>query len=163
MKTAIMAFPDKMIADPFAVSSWAKQILGVGGRHLTPFTLRLCFRVFSKPFLPLCRCMCVCSIVSNSLWPHGLWLARLLSVHGIFQARILEWVAISFSRGSSQPRDQTWVSLSPVLAGEFFTTEPPGKPRPFIANVNSAQHLDFCFWLLCALPALQYSFYSQPR
>ena len=32
------------------------------------------------------------------------------SVHGIFQARVLEWVAISFSRGSSQPRDQTWVS-----------------------------------------------------
>ena len=34
------------------------------------------------------------------------------SVHGIFQARVLEWVAISFSRGSSQPRDQTW---SPTL------------------------------------------------
>ena len=32
------------------------------------------------------------------------------SVHGISQARILEWVATSFSRGSSQPRDQTWVS-----------------------------------------------------
>ena len=32
------------------------------------------------------------------------------SVHGIFQARILEWVAISFSRGSSPSRDQTWVS-----------------------------------------------------
>ena len=32
------------------------------------------------------------------------------SVHGILQARILEWVTISFSRGSSQPRDQTWVS-----------------------------------------------------
>ena len=32
------------------------------------------------------------------------------SVHGILQARILEWVAISFSRGSSRPRDQTWVS-----------------------------------------------------
>ena len=32
------------------------------------------------------------------------------SVHGILQARILEWVAISFSRGSSWPRDQTWVS-----------------------------------------------------
>ena len=29
------------------------------------------------------------------------------SVHGIFQARVLEWVAISFSRGSSQPRDRT--------------------------------------------------------
>ena len=32
------------------------------------------------------------------------------SVHGIVQARILEWVAISFSKGSSQPRAQTWVS-----------------------------------------------------
>ena len=40
------------------------------------------------------------------------------SVHGIFQARILEWVAISFSRGSSQPRDQTRVSL---IAGRRFT------------------------------------------
>ena len=32
------------------------------------------------------------------------------SVHGIFQAMVLEWIAISFSRGSSQPRDRTWVS-----------------------------------------------------
>ena len=40
------------------------------------------------------------------------------SVHGIFQARILEWVAISFSRGSSQPRDQTWV---PRIVGRCFT------------------------------------------
>jgi len=32
------------------------------------------------------------------------------SVHGILQARILEWVAIPFSRASSQPRDQIWVS-----------------------------------------------------
>ena len=32
------------------------------------------------------------------------------SVHGIFQTRVLEWIAISFSRGSSQPRDRTWVS-----------------------------------------------------
>ena len=32
------------------------------------------------------------------------------SVHGIFQAILLEWIAISFSRRSSQPRDQTWVS-----------------------------------------------------
>ena len=39
------------------------------------------------------------------------------SVHGILQARILEWVAISFSRGSSQPRDQTQVSC---IAGRRF-------------------------------------------
>ena len=50
------------------------------------------------------------------------------SVHEIFQARILKWVAIS-SRGSSRPRDQTHASpASPALAGGFFTTEPPGKP-----------------------------------
>ena len=40
------------------------------------------------------------------------------SVYGILQARILEWVAIVFSRGSSQPREQTWVSC---IAGRFFT------------------------------------------
>ena len=39
------------------------------------------------------------------------------SVHEIFQARILEWVTISFSRGSSQPRTQTQVSCT---AGRFF-------------------------------------------
>ena len=49
------------------------------------------------------------------------------SVHGILQASILEWVAISFSRGSSQPRDQTHISC---IAGGFFTAEPPGKPNP---------------------------------
>ena len=40
------------------------------------------------------------------------------SVYGIFQARVLEWVAISFSRGSSQPRDRTQV---PCTAGRHFT------------------------------------------
>ena len=40
-------------------------------------------------------------------------------IHGILQARILEWVAIPFSRESSQPRDQTQVSC---IAGRFFTS-----------------------------------------
>ena len=40
------------------------------------------------------------------------------SVHGILQARILKWAAISFSRGSSWPRGQTWVSCT---AGRFLT------------------------------------------
>ena len=40
------------------------------------------------------------------------------SVHGILQARILEWVAVPFSRGSFHPRDQTQVSH---IAGGFFT------------------------------------------
>ena len=41
------------------------------------------------------------------------------TVYGIFQARLLEWVAVPFSRGSSQPRDQTQV---PHIAGGFFTS-----------------------------------------
>ena len=46
------------------------------------------------------------------------------SVHEIFQTRMLEWDAISFSGGFSWTRD--WY-MSPVLAGRFFTTKPPGK------------------------------------
>ena len=53
--------------------------------------------------------MCVCLIMPDSLWPMDCSLPD-SSVHGISQARILEWVAISHSRGSFWPRDQTRVS-----------------------------------------------------
>ena len=46
------------------------------------------------------------------------------SVHGILQARILEWVAMPSSRGSSRPKDRTHVSCVSCVGGEFFTTEP---------------------------------------
>ena len=49
------------------------------------------------------------------------------SVHGISQARILDWVPISFSRGPSPPRDQTCVSSNTV--GRFFTTESLRNPQ----------------------------------
>ena len=51
------------------------------------------------------------SVMFNSLRPHGLQHARLL-VHGILQARILEWVAMPSARGSSPPKDQTQVSYT---------------------------------------------------
>ena len=50
------------------------------------------------------------------------------SVPGILQARILEWVAMPSSRGSSQHRDQLHVSCISCTAGGFFTAEPPRKP-----------------------------------
>ena len=50
------------------------------------------------------------------------------SVHGISQARILEWVAISFSRGLSNSGIKP---ASSALAGGFFTTEPLGKPYSY--------------------------------
>ena len=55
-------------------------------------------------------------VIADSLRPRGLWPARLLSM-GILQARKLEWVAMSSSRGSSQPRDRTQVSC---IAGGFL-------------------------------------------
>ena len=61
------------------------------------------------------------------------------SVHGIFQARILEWVAISSSRVFSHPRD--WICMS-CIAGGFFTSEPPGKP--WLTSHNYCWKLNFC-------------------
>ena len=62
------------------------------------------------------------------------------SVHGILQARILEWVAISFSRGSSQPRGWNWVSC---IAGGLFTV---GAIRRL--SLNSSLFTGTC---MCAL------------
>ena len=56
------------------------------------------------------------------------------TVHGILQARILEWIAVSFSKGSSQPRDRILVSC---IAGGFVTTETMGKPSLKVKNVAS--------------------------
>ena len=55
-----------------------------------------------------------------------LWDPLDYTVHGILQARILEWVAISFSRESSQPRDRTQIS---PIAGRFLPAEPQRKPK----------------------------------
>ena len=66
------------------------------------------------------------SVISLSFFGPTDYRPPSFSFHGIFQARTLEWVAISYSKGSSQPRDWTPISrISPALAGRFF---PPGKP-----------------------------------
>ena len=59
-----------------------------------------------------------CTVVSHSLQSHGLYSLPSSSFHGFFQGRILEWVAIPFSRGYFQPRNQAWISCT---AGRFFT------------------------------------------
>ena len=61
-----------------------------------------------------------CSVVSDSLQPHG------YTVHGILQARILEWVAFPFSKGSSQTGIEP---RSLALQGDSLPAEPPGKPK----------------------------------
>ena len=62
------------------------------------------------------------------------------SIHGIFRTRILEWVVISFSRGSSQPRDQTWVFH---IAGKLFTISAT-RESPFLPTLEPR-----CLFLHC--------------
>ena len=88
------------------------------------------------------HCVCVCVLVAQS---HptlcdpvdcNLWGS---SVHGILQARILEWLAISFSRGCPWSWDGIQVSR---IAGRFFTAEPLGKPLIFnIISSLSKMHV----------------------
>ena len=121
-------------------------------------TLTLIMICLNQAFLPFLESESVShSVMPDSLWPYGLYsppdssvhsIAHSppdSSVHSISQARILEWVAILFSRGSSPPRDQTWVSC---IAGRFFaiwaTREAPGysvkvkvsvtQPRPALCD-----------------------------
>ena len=79
-----------------------------------------------------------CSIVSDSLWPPG---PPGSSIHGISQARILEWVAISFSRGSSRPRDWTCISCVSCFTGRFFPLHHLGSwiPRTSSREADTLQ------------------------
>ena len=60
------------------------------------------------------------------------------TVHGILQARILEWVAFPFSRGSSQPRDGTQVS---AWQADSLPAELPGKPEYLLDSDVSFPHI----------------------
>ena len=68
---------------------------------------------------------CCCLVTFNSLCDSMDYSLSGSSVHGLFQARILECIAISSCRGSSATRDQNCISC---IAGRFFTTEPSGMP-----------------------------------
>ena len=68
--------------------------------------------IFPTANIQCVMCMClVCQTLCNSM-DCSPWSS---SVHGIFQAIMLEWVAISSSMGSSQPRDQTQISSAPCI------------------------------------------------
>ena len=62
------------------------------------------------------------------------------SVHGILQAKIMEWVAILFSRGSSRPRDQTQVSC---ISGRFFSI---WVIRENYLGISNLGILRYCLW-----------------
>ena len=66
------------------------------------------------------------------------------SVHGVSQGRVLEWVAISFSRASSWSRDWTCVAC---IAGGLFTAEPPGIPFFPKSVPYSSVDANFTIWI----------------
>ena len=94
-------------------------------------------------------CVCVCLCARAHVWAHVhahiiaqfcLTLCNAMdggppgsSVHGNFQARILEWVAYPFSRGSSQPRNETGF---PALQADSVLSEPLGKLGTILSAIN---------------------------
>ena len=107
-------------------------------------TLFMCLCLVSKSCLALCNSM-DCSLSGSS-------------VHGIFQARILEWVAMSSSRRHSRPRDQTHISC--IVWGILYHLSNLGNPIPctFIeisdvvflsCDYLLSFYLFFVWWLMC--------------
>ena len=82
------------------------------------------------------------SVVLDSLRTHGLYSLPGSSIHGIFQAGILEWVSISFSRRSSQSRDWTLVSH---IVGRRFTIWATREVNPLTLKIKS--YLDLIFFI----------------
>ena len=83
---------------------------------------------------------------------------RSLSVHGIFQTRILEWVAISFSRGSSQPRDWTQFSCTEGRCFTIWATrEAFSKYKQFLkscwhsSKIHAVKFFNIAYWTLTSI------------
>ena len=112
----------------FAHSGWClngSQFVGRSDKGLLILTLCLACRQVLKGCYyrdDCCCCYCLVTQVCLTLCDRIDCSLPGSSVHGILQARTLEWVAMPSSRGSSQPRDRTCISY---LAGGFFTAEPP--------------------------------------
>ena len=110
---------------------WSSTSLGTSFSQISPQLTRMLFYHQGFPLLLLNRSvMSHCNHIDCS--PPG------SSVHEIIQARLLEWVAISFSRGSFWPRDQTSFSCVSCLEARFFTTEPWQRiPSTYTSNYPS--------------------------
>ena len=90
----------------------------------------MCILIFHGDLQPVdfLKVKANCSVMSKSLQSHRLYMPGSF-VHGILQARILEWVTISSSRVSFQPRDWTWVSCT---AGRLFTNWATGEATDWL-------------------------------
>ena len=128
-----------LLLSHFSRRSWLEQSSIPPTQLVVLPSLYLYLQIFSSSLIfshQLLWCVVFSpSVVSDSLRPHNCSPPG-SSVHGILQARILEWVAIPFSRGSSQPRDRTWVAC---IAGRFFTgwaTREVSKPLKHFSSLS---------------------------
>ena len=111
-----------------------QEEVGSGCRTHTQTSLRPGVKQVCLSFITVCACVfvyvCVCTCVHARTQSHPTLGGPMdcsppgSSLHGILQARILEWVTMPSSGGFSQPRDQTCTSCISCIAGKFFT-EPP--------------------------------------
>ena len=109
------------------------------------------YQAYLELWHPPCVCVCVCVCLVTQ------WCLTLCDpmdgslpgffVHVISQARILEWIAISSSRGSSPPRDRG--------AGRYFITVPPGSPMLFLSSFPEVR-LTQALLVLQALPSFSF-------
>ena len=127
------------------------------------FFFSLYTQSFSNPldFIPkinlafvLCFPVLSCSVVSNSLQPHGLYSLPGSSIHGIIQARILERVACPPVGDLPNPGIKPW---SPTLQVDSLPFEPPGKPlfsSPSLSQIRFLwPYVDCCNYSPSQLPA----------
>ena len=84
------------------------------------------------------------SVMPDSLGSNGLLACQAPLSMGILQAKILEWVAMPSSRGSSWLRDQNRISCVSCIAGRFFTPEPLGKPWLIGRSIRFHQGINRC-------------------
>ena len=154
-------FPPKLLVQ-VPKSPWS--LLKPEAEHLPHM---IYFQMHGHDYFSLCPYMCVCLITQLCLTlcdpldcsPPG------SSVHGIFQIRLLEWVAISFSGGSSEPRD--WPCIS-CMKGGLFTHWAIGEAScghwPFVYHLwrNICQVFGPFIWVVCfVVLSLRTSLYIQ--
>ena len=100
--------------------------------------------------------------MSDSLQPHGRYPPGSF-VHGISQARILEWVAISYSRESSWHRDWNCISRLLLWQADSLPLEPPGKPNVFTHDSKWQRVRDTpCFVGLIEVPPFPFQRLGPP-
>ena len=120
--------------------------------HLSPNLHSVASNSHHDVFAPHAT-LCLVTQSCPTLWPHGLY-PPVSSVHGIFQETILEWVAISYSRGYPQPRDWTHISWVFYIGRQILYHYCHLGSSICTMEVSKCYKSGFCLFWLCFLVSL---------